>query len=105
MSKINDTGMIPMPSLIHFNGEECYFKKTNYKFGIYNGFAISLSVLQKLSPEKNILIVYEDKRTGKRERYMTSIRAYLDSEKRYANTDEDIQKIVSIEDMKRVELN
>jgi hypothetical protein len=103
MAKVNNSGVIPFPELINFRGEICYFKRVKHKFGIYKGLGMSLSVLQRLKQDKSIIFVYRDGKMETEQVYKSTVKAFIDSEYRYANTDQDVQKIVKFEDMVRIQ--
>ena len=100
ISILNNANYLPHPKRVKFRGEIIYFRKCKSKdlFRIFDGFGISVSVLENLDKNMRYLIEYTDENND-RFYYMTSIFQFINSEKEFNNAMVDPQKMLSIKDM------
>jgi len=101
---INNAGVVPPLKTILYNGEEMYhvtrtdqtlMKK--YK----NAVGISTFILKEMDSE--MFIIVDVTFSDRIERFGTSVKKFLESQKTYMNIGSDEQKFVSINDMKLLE--
>ena len=100
---VNDLGMIPDMRRIIWRGKLTYYRECSSKdfFRIFQGFGMSKSLLETLDKTLDYLICYKGK--NKEKHYLTSIKAFIESDKEFNNAGVDLQKVVSIKDMELIE--
>jgi hypothetical protein len=103
--KLNDSGFIPELKEMVIKGKKVYFKNAHLMMGIFQGVGISQSLLEKYTQYEEIVINFEGKSDNDKKYngwYIAKMKQFRNSDKKFANGYNDVQRFVSFKDMQKI---